>query len=234
MSQKIIYDANIPRFSWLTDPIHRHGWWWNNRQYNIQPATYWSASNPTLLSAAPNTACLVERLKQNLQPREYFTFLLMAHQRGYQRLTVPSLFSAQAWWKNENKGRGIRLSSLFSLDSQSSVTQCSGTAERPCWLFCLLFYLVRDNRSIRSMALLQAMQGWREVKDPFWPSSWLHLPFSFSLSLMQVLGLETSSSSGQKKPLRGLERLLTSPATRILPHLPICYGTSSLQEMVWS
>lgn len=220
--------------SWLTDPICRHAWWWNDRQYNIQPATYRSARNPTFLSRAQNTTCLVERLKQNLQSHEYLALLLMAHQRGYQRWTVSSLFSAQAWWKDQNKGRGISLSSFFSLNWQWAVTHCSGTADRPCWLFCLLFYLVRGNRSICSTALIQAMQSWCEVEDPFWPSSvLLLLPFSFSLSLMQVLVLEASSRSGQQKSLTELERLWTSPATRIILHLPICCGISRLQEMVW-
>lgn len=216
--------------SWLTDPICRHAWWWNDRQYNIQPATYWSASNPTFLSRAQNTTCLVERLKQNLQSHEYLALLLMAHQ-GVSK--VDCLFSAQAWWKDQNKGRGIRLSSFFSLNWQWAVTHCSGTAGRPCWLFCLLFYLVRGNRSICSTALIQATQSWYEVEDLFCPSSVLLLPFSFSLSLMQVLVSEDSSHSGQQKSSTELERLWTSPATRIILHLPICCGISRLQEMVW-
>lgn len=69
MSQKIIYEANIPRFMADrpdTQDMHNDGM----TQYNIQPATHWSVNNPTFLSGAQNTACLVERLKQNLQPHE--------------------------------------------------------------------------------------------------------------------------------------------------------------------
>lgn len=48
---------------------------------------------------------------------------------------------------------------LLTLTSQWAGTHCPGTAGGPCWLFCLLFYLVRDNRSVCSVTLTQAMQG---------------------------------------------------------------------------
>lgn len=59
-------------------------------------------------------------------------------------------------------------------------------------------------------------------------------PHSHCLLLMQVLELETTLNSGHTKSSRELETLWTFPATRIIVILPICSGTSSLQEMVWS
>lgn len=112
MGQKIIYESTDPRF--LSDLQHPD-------PLSRGMTTQHSASNILICKrfhiwVRNSEHCLVEKLKQNLEPREYLALLLLAHQRKYQSWT--SLFSAQVWQTNLGKGRSISLFYLLPHSEQ--------------------------------------------------------------------------------------------------------------------
>lgn len=108
MGQKMIYESTDPRF--LSDLQHAD-------HLNHGSTAQQSASNILVcekfhVCVRSSEHCLVEKLKQNLEPCEYLALFLLAQQRKYQ--TGLSLLSSLPKLDRQIRARGGALVSLTS------------------------------------------------------------------------------------------------------------------------
>lgn len=154
MSQKIIYESTDPRF--LSDLQHsdllNHGMTAQHSASNIL------VCRKFCIFARSSEHCLsCGKAKVELGDTWICSFALNGSPKKVSKLDSPFSLLCPGLTDKSEQGEGHQC--LLNLTSQWAGTHCPGTAGGPCWLFCLLFYLVRDNRSICSVTLTQAMQG---------------------------------------------------------------------------
>lgn len=231
MGPKILYESTDPGF--LSDLQHPepldHGMTAQHSDSNVLVCKKFH------ICVRSSEHCLVEKVKQNLEPREYLALLLLAQQRKYQRWIIPSFFPAQAWQTSQGKGEGHQ--SLLTPISQWAEAQCPGR-EHMSWEghagcpACSFTWWETTDLSAAGLSSRPCRANVTE-RTPL-AISCTPTPHSCYLLLIQVLGSDSTLDSGQTKSFWELETLRPSPATRIIVTLALCSGISSLQEMVWS
>lgn len=182
MGPKILYESTDPRF--LSDLQHPdpldHGMTAPHSASNVLVCKKFH------ICVRSSEHCLVEKPKQNLEPREYLALLLLAQQRMYPSWTVPSLFPAQAWQTSQGKGRGINLSKLLSHSEQEHSVLGGSTCPGRAMLAVVLALLPGERQQI---CLQQGSHpghaGLMLCRGPLWPSAVL-LVLSLLLCLINA------------------------------------------------